>query len=302
MIKRILSKNILIQILQYFFVIIATIVLFYGIFYIIFSSYFNGYIERFKGALTIPIIVGDMLGVECATIFPVIIPFIIVFGYLKSKRIYIPIISVILLTPFLPFIFQIDSFSSYRMEILIFYVIEIIFGIILAYFFKYFLWIFKKLENKMHDILIFILKILTIVGIYFLIFYIIYFLFFVNLINLHAIYYFYARYSSDVPPVAPYYLYSLSIILSFFLGANKKHLIYSGLALITIIFLFNIIKFDFSLSHLYLPDTFVPPIFILFSISEYFRYNDILSLLLTFFSSSFLYILISQVYIGNNDL
>jgi len=86
-------KKILIQIGQYFIILAALIVLFYAAFYAIYASYFDEHIERTRGVLTISVILGDMLGIVCATIFPVAVPFLIVFGHIRSKRIYVPVVS-----------------------------------------------------------------------------------------------------------------------------------------------------------------------------------------------------------------
>jgi len=295
--KKVFSRNIIIQILQYFSIIIATIILFYGVFYIIYSSHFDGYVEQFKGVRTITVILKDMLGVECATILPVVVPFIIVLGYIRSKRIYIPITAVILFASLLLFIFHI-----YSIGIFIVYLIEIIFGVLLAYFLKFFWGVFNKLENKKYDILIYLLKIVLIVIIYFFIFYVVYFMFFISFISIEVSY-FYERFSYDYPPIAPYYLYSLSIILSFFLGINKKYLTYNGILITVLSFLLlynNIGQFSYDITRLYLGETFALNDFFHNLFLEW-RYNDTLLFLLTFFSSSFLIISIFKI-ISNNHI
>lgn len=291
-VKKLFSKTILIQIWQYFAIIIAVVILFYMLFYMIYSSYFNEYIERTRGALTIPIIMRDMLSVVCATIFPVIIPFMIVFGYIKSKRIYIPVISAILCVPFFLFFYQISQFSpDNRLRYFLIHSITIIFGVLLAYFFKLFLWSSKKLESIMHGIIIFLLKAIILLVMCFFIFYVVYFLFFI----MGSRSYFFVTYSWDSPPTGPYYIFLLSIILSFFLGSNKKYLIYNTatILLLLLLFLGNIKQFSYDIKELYLQETFDLSHFA-YNFFLKWRYCEIILLMITFFVSSFLFIFISD--------
>ena len=250
MLKKLFSKDILIQICQYFVIIIAVVILFYILFSLIYARYFAQRIEQIRGALSASILRKDMLAVECTTIFPILIPFTIVFGYIRSKRIYIPVIAVILVALFFPFVFRNDLYNIIRNIIV--YLITIIFGILLAYFFKLLLATFKKLKNKTHDIIIFLIKILVIIIIYFFLFYILYFIF--SLFTASRIYYWYTPFSWDYPPVAPYYLLALSVILSFFLGKNKKYLVYNItliILLFAILLLKNINIFSYDIKRLY---------------------------------------------------
>lgn len=299
-IKKIFAKNTVIQILQYFFILTVTIVLFYGIFYLIYfvrSKNLIEYVElRFKGTRPLSVVLRDMLGVECATVFPMLIPFIIVFGYMKSKRIYVPVISALLFTPFLPLIYQKSLFSYYNVATLIIYCVSIIFGIALAYILKLFLWAFKKIENKMHNIGIFLLRNLILLVMCFFIFYIIYFLFFVFYVTLTEGVYFYTPYSWDYPPTGPYYLFLLAIILPLFMGTNKKYLIYNAviIILLSVLLYRNMEQFSFDIKKLYTPETFTLNSFI-YNFVITWQFRDILLLLLTFFSSSSLFIIISKI-------
>jgi hypothetical protein len=206
---------------------------------------------------------------------------------MKSKYIYIPVVAMMLFIPFIPFIYR-----AYQVYILQIYLINIIFGILLAHFFKLFLWAIRKIENKIHDILIFLLKALILLVIVFFVFYITYFMF-IWFFRQATIAYFYAYYSWNLPPTGPYYLFSLSIIISFFLGLNKKYLIYNGCAILLSLILFiNAVQLPYDIRRLYTVDAFGLAFIYNFFLS--WQYHDILLLLLMFFSSSFLFIFISD--------
>jgi len=197
-----------------------------------------------------------------------------------------------LFLPLLPFLF--DSFKYSGLQFVIAYLIIVIFGILLAYFFKLFLWAVKKLEDKIPDVLVFLLKALILLVSCFFIFCAVYFLF-LGLSSIHAANYFYTPYSWDSPPTGPYYIFTLSIILSLFLGSNKKYLIYNVFILLTLSLLFSykIDQFSFDIKSLYLTETLYIKSLYENLISKW-RYFDILLLLSAFFSSSLLFILISS--------
>ncbi|MCL2157918.1 MAG: hypothetical protein FWH48_00755 [Oscillospiraceae bacterium] len=286
------SRSVLKQVAQYFVTMIAAVVLFYALFYVIFSGHFLEYIERTRGALTIPIILRDMVGIVCATIFPLLVPFVIVFGYLRSKRLYVPVAAAMLFFPLLPLVCIDFLYFPYVFGMSIAYLLTIILGILLAVFFRLFMRTSEKVEIKLPDITIFLLKSLILSAICFVGFIASYWIFHLFSV-VHSTPYFYTPYSWDLPPIGPYYIFSFVIVFPVFLGTNKKHMIYSlaMILLLSLLLLVSTEPFSYEITELYMMETFN----IIWLIEDFFskwRHSGILLLLLMFFSSSFLFVLI----------